>query len=505
MLQQRRIICIIELGAFILCLGIAGMLFLRSVQAQDLEDWAEVYRPALLPDFAGDMVAYADAPRYVVDLSLDVTPDEVTITGHQLVCYTNRAAGVALETIVFRLYPNLESYGGDMQVSGVMVDGVPVESELDDTRSVLRVPLPAALEPGESATVEMDFVTLVSAGVKALYAQFAYLDGVITLPQAYPVLSVYQPGGGWWQATEHPQGDAIFSETAFYEVTVSAPADLILAASGSEIGLSANDDGTLSHRYAAPLMRDFTLMASADYVTAVGQQDGVTITLYYNPDLPNAAINASAGLQMAQNAIRIFDTVYGRYPFAELDVVQTPTTAGGIEYPGLIVVATEHWDKADDSFEFILAHEAAHQWWFSLVGNDQLLNPWMDEALAQYSVAVYIRDREGLAGYNGALSFYCQEYSKYVAENPDMVIGLPVTAYEGSAYYYLVYQKGPLFYAALDEAYGYDTVLLMLQDYLDAYRYEIARPDDLLRSFEATLGEELDPLFTEWVGTYPVG
>ena len=34
-------------------------------------------------------------------------------------------------------------------------------------------------------------------------------------------------------------------------------------------------------------------------------------------------------------------------------------------------------------------HETAHQWWFEQVGNDQGLEPWLDEALATYSEIVF--------------------------------------------------------------------------------------------------------------------
>ncbi len=173
--------------------------------------------------------------------------------------YTNRAI-TALASIVFRLYPNLESYGGDMTVSDVTVDGAPVTPTVDLLRTVLTVPLTAPLLPGNAVTIGMRFAITLTADRAPLYAQFSDLDGVLALPNAYPVLSVYEPGQGWWQVTDHPQGDAVFSETAFYDVNVTAPAALVLVASGSEIGLVANADGTLTHHYVAPLMRDFALV-----------------------------------------------------------------------------------------------------------------------------------------------------------------------------------------------------------------------------------------------------
>jgi aminopeptidase N len=471
------------------------------------QDWTAPYRPAMMPGFVGDMLAYPDAPRYTIDMTLRMTGEEAHITGHQTVQYTNRN-NLPLDRIVFRLYPNLRSFGGDMQVSGVTVGGVPVETDLDETRSILGVALPQPLVSGARAEVRLDYTITVVKDHAPLYGQFSYVNGVLALPEAYPVLSVYEAGQGWWQVTAHPQGDIVFSETAFYSVSVTAPPALILAASGSEVDLVANPDGTLTHRFVAPLMRDFALVASESYVTLTGEQDGVQITLYYDPNLPDAAASTRVGLAMAQNAVRIFNAAYGPYPFAELDVAQTPNSAGGLEYPGLFVVGSDVWDRNNDFFEFLIAHEAAHQWWYSLVGNDQALNPWMDEALAQYSVALYIRDLEGESAYDAAIESFRLQHATFAESHPDQVdmIGGPVSAYPGSAYFFCVYQKGPLFFAALDDTYGFDAVMRMLRDYFGAYRYGIAAPGDMLSSFEVTLGENLDGLFAAWISRdFPVG
>jgi aminopeptidase N len=481
-----------------------------SSRAQALDDWTAVYRPAMLPDFAGDMAAYADAPRYTIDAALTVTPDGAALAGEETVIYTNRTAG-ALAEIVFRLYPNLESYGGEMVVDQVTADGVSIAPALDATRSILSLMLPQPLAPGSSVTLALHFATTVTAGFEGLYRLFSDLDDILALPNAYPVLSVYTPGEGWWQVTDHPQGDAVFSETAFYTVTLTAPENLILVTSGSEIDLVRNGDGTLTHSYVAPLMRDFVLLASEHYVSLSGEQDGITLTLFYDERQAGAYDTARAGLRMLKDAVRIYDNIYGPYPFKELDLVETPTSAGGIEYPGVFVVASDQWDKTNDFYEFVIAHECAHEWFYSLVGNDQTLHPWMDEALAQFSVALYIRDLEGDAGYRGALASFQAQYDKYVGQfsstvqDSMLVIGEPVTAYPQMAYFYLVYQKGPLFFGALAEDYGLDLVIAMLRDYFAAYRYKIAEPGDMLASFEQTSGQDLETIFAEWVGAIPVG
>jgi len=477
----------------------------RPGRAQQAPTWTAEYLPALRPAFQADMQAHLDAPRYTIALTLDVGEQVVTVSGAQQVIYTNRLPGSALDELVFRLYPNLPSYGAEMQVRDVTVDGAAVAPTLSGGDTVLTVPLPQPLAPGQSVTLGMDYTIALQAGELRLYGQFSDLEGVLALPNAYPVLSVYEPGSGWWAVTEHAQGDAVYSETAFYNVTITAPADLTLVTSGSAVGRAAHDDGTLTQRFVAPLMRDFVVFGSADYKTLSGEQDGVSIRVHYRPLPPYGEQGARAALRVTQATVALFDDTFGAYPFRELDVAETPTTAGGIEYPGAFVVASSIWERGGEALDFVTVHEAAHQWWYSLVGNDQTTDPWLDEALAQFSTAVYIRAAEGEQAYQGAIASFRRQYEGYAQIYPEQPIGEPAADYTNNAYYFYVYQKGPVFFATLAEQVGYDRLLDALHNYFAAYRYEIAEPEDLLNSLERSLGVDLDALFAEWVGDVPQG
>ncbi len=496
--MHKRWIMIVILSALLITLAAP----VTRVPAQD--DLAQ-YATAMRPAFVGDIAAHADAPRYTLAMWIVLGNEAATITGQQSVHYTNRTPGVALSEIVFRLYPNLDSYAGTMDVQRVAVDDALVKPQYDSTRSVMTIPLPEPLPAGGAVTLALDYTITIPRDETQLYGQFGWRSGVLSLPEAYPLLSVYEPGRGWWAQTAHPQGDIVFSETAFYDVRITAPADLIVITGGVTVDLQTNPDGTLTHTIVAPLVRDFAVMASADYVALEGEQDGTRITLYYNSDLPDAANQSRAGLRVVQDSVRVFNTAFGAYPFTELDVVQTPNTAGGMEYPGLFVIDGGVWGSTTGLFDFLLVHETAHQWWYSLVGNNQARDPWIDEALAQYAVAVYIRALEGEDAYRAALESFRRQYAAFITERPDQVIGEPVSAYADEAYFMMVYQKGPLFYATLDAMFGTEALLAALRETFAAYRYGILTPDDLRAALEASLGADLGAVFAEWVAPAPVG
>jgi len=201
------------------------------------------FAPAMRPDFIGDLADYPGAPRYAIDLTLALDESGATLDGSQQVRYTNRTPD-ALDEIVFRLYPNLRSYGGEMAVSNVTVDGATAETRLDSTRTVLRVALPEPLAPDAETTLALDYEIRVQAERQRLYAQFSSIGGVLALPNAYAVLSVYEPGAGWWDVAAHAARGCRLQRDGVYEVSLSAPESLIIAATGSEISVSEGDAGT---------------------------------------------------------------------------------------------------------------------------------------------------------------------------------------------------------------------------------------------------------------------
>lgn len=42
----------------------------------------------------------------------------------------------------------------------------------------------------------------------------------------------------------------------------------------------------------------------------------------------------------------------------------------------------------DRGLGLVVGHEAAHQWFYGLVGDDQARHPWLDEAFATYAEAL---------------------------------------------------------------------------------------------------------------------
>jgi aminopeptidase N len=182
--------------------------------------------------------------------------------------------------------------------------------------------------------------------------------------------------------------------------------------------------------------------------------------------------------------------------------VGTPTTAGGIEYPGLIVIAEGVYARGGMNVDAVVAHEAGHQWWYSLVGDDQIDEPWIDEALTQFATALYFRDWYGQLGMETLLQNWQNGYEGVKDTPLDKRADLPVSEYDERQYGAIVYEKAPLFFNALYEALDDEKFNQMMQEYFQTYRYKVAYPQDFIAIAAKYAGQaKVDELLKEWITT----
>ncbi|NOZ26770.1 MAG: M1 family metallopeptidase [Chloroflexi bacterium] len=463
-------------------------------QSLSLDDLT-LFEQAMIPIARGDVAQVATVlrpTRYRIDARFD--PTSRTISGQEIVRYTNNEAG-PLDAVYFRLFPNLPR-SGRATVSSLTVDGASVTPQRELAGSALRVPMDPPLPPGASVTFQLDFTVQAPATPGGNYGAFAYTNEVVALAGFYPLIPVFDDEG--WNVEIAPAyGDPVYSDTSFYLVRFTLPTGWEVAASGSTLGVEDNGDGTTTWTIVSGPMRDFNLAASPAYRTMEMQVDDTVVRSHFKP---GDEAGGRRALEYTAHALRYFNEIFGIYPFAELDVAATPTTAGGIEYPGLIVIAERLYGEKGGFFEWATVHETAHQWWYSLVGNDQVDDPWLDEALTQYVTWMYVEATYGkVAAAIARRAFFDEPYRRLVEEGKDPPIGLPVRAYSEEDYGPVVYAKGPLFFHELRQTMGDATFRAFLRTYFERYRYRIATPEDLLTVAQETCRCDLTPIYARWV------
>src|SRR5699024_3207279 len=85
-----------------------------------------------------------------------------------------------------------------------------------------------------------------------------------------------------------------------------------------------------------------------------------------------------------------------KYPYSQFSVVEADFYIGGMEYPNLVMIDQSLYsDDSEEYLELVTVHETAHQWWYGVVGNNQIEEAWLDEGLTEYSTLLYYRHRYG--------------------------------------------------------------------------------------------------------------
>ena len=431
----------------------------------------------------------------VYHIDLRIADDLVHLEGRQDVRYTNQET-IPLDEVYFRLFPNL--LGGIIKIHTVQVNDRDVEPAYELADSAMRLPLSPALQPGEQAVIKMTFSVLVPAESEGNYGIFAFVDDILALAHFYPMIAVYDDEG--WNLEIPPQmGDVLYADSSFYLVWVTAPAALTIVASGVEIERGATGDQQ-QVTFAGGPMRDFYLAASTRYAVVSQQVGETTVNSYATLELVD---EAKITLGYAVDALRIYNERFGVYPFTEFDVASTPNLALGIEYPGMVVIALRLYDPAQRGdyplvyLESTVAHEVGHQWFYSVIGNDQLDEPWLDEAIVQYATLLYFQDLYGTSGAEGFRGSLQERWGR--VDNAEIPIGMPVRAYSGREYGAIVYGRGPLFVETLAKTMGQETFDAFLRDYYETHKWGIATADSLKGLAESHCNCDLTQLFADWV------
>ncbi len=124
----------------------------------------------------------------------------------------------------------------------------------------------------------------------------------------------------------------------------------------------------------------------------------------------------------AISSMKYFSEKFGPIPTREIDVVLGETGHGiaGMEYPGLVTsipyVPTRDGQNQKSMW---LPMNSAHQWWYGIVGNNQVKEPWLDEGLTTFSEMLFMAKQMGEDE---------QELLKWVVERSEEIFERGITS-----------------------------------------------------------------------------
>lgn len=411
--------------------------------------------------------------------TLDVDYDKAFLNVEQTIAHR---AEFTLTSLIFNVPPAAPAFAA-FNLSSATLGATPVSFK--QTGIVLEIPLPQPVAAGQSISVTLRWWGQVPFSD----GRYGAADGVILLGNWYPQLAVMRQGV--WQQHQYTSiGDAFFTDVADFDVTVTTAANVTIAASGQQTGRKSGQ-----WTFRAESARDFALALSSRFQTQSRKVDGVPLTVYFTGERAEAA---RVALDVAEQSLRWYVQRLGPYRFPALAIVQSPNGQqkhNAQEHSGLFSVRAEVFTPS--TVGVYVAHELAHAWFFASVGNDQIRQPWLDEALATSVSLDFYRDMNAreYAALWGVWGGATKDFNETAPLNRGIM-----DFDNGSAYFWTIYRQGASFMRDVREAMGDDAYWRALRAYADDFAFAVAEPQDLLRALrQAAPQADLLPIFRRYL------
>lgn len=507
------------------------------------------------------------------DHVIDVTLDDVnqTITGREEVTYENRSPH-PLSYLWFQLDQNMyrpdsesllaapspsledrvpfsllrsilarESFPGGFEIGSVTDDNdAPLSYAIVGT--MMRVDLPQALRAGETIKLVIAFsYKIVDAKVIGGRGGYEFFpeDGnyIYEIAQWFPRLVAYTDYAGWQHQQYVGKGEFTL-EFGDFVVRITAPADMIVAASGQlqnpeevlsetqrtrlaeaataeapmfivtpqeanrrERRQRARSQGrTKTWVFRADNVRDFAFAASRKFIwDAVGHRvAGRTVmAMSYYP-------NEGEPLWSQYSTAAIVHTleVYGRftfdYPYPVAISVNGPVY--GMEYP--MICFNGPRPESDGTYSeatkygliSVIIHEVGHNWFPMIVNSDERQWSWMDEGLNTF--LQYLTEQEWEEDYPSRRGEPADivGYMRSSNQRPIMTQSESILQFGNNAYA----KPATALNILRETILGRELFDFAFKQYAERWRFRRPTPDDFFRTIGDASGHDLDWFWRGW-------
>ena len=268
-------------------------------------------------------------------------------------------------------------------------------------------------------------------------------------------------------------------------MTLTAPKEYVVASTG-QIAEERTLESKKVHTMSAMNVRDFAIVLSEKFRITTTKYGDTTLAYYYYADE-----TPTKTLELICESFAFYEKTFGEYPYANYAVAQTGFCYGGMEYPCLVFIS----DALDDKGKArVIAHETAHQWWYGVVGSDQIENAWQDEGLAEYSTIAFFEEYEKYAFtreelVKEALEEYRSYYDVYgsVLGRADTRMTRNLKDYLSDyEYKCIAYDKAVIMWDTMRKSVGDQKFFSALRRYYTGYKFKNATAADLIGCFEKT-------------------
>lgn len=367
-----------------------------------------------------------------------------------------------------------------------------------DDKTVARVLLSRPVAPGDSIVVEFDFTAKLP---QPPIARTGAKEEFFFVGQWFPKIGVYLDGK--WNTHQFHARSEFFADYGVYNVAMTVPAANLVGATGLEMEVIDNGDGTKTHVYRAEDVHDFAWTTSPEFVEFNDRVQDVAIRVLMQPD---HADQGQRHLEAAKTAVEYFQNWYGDYPFPNLTVVDPrrgALQAAGMEYPTLITAGTNYGLPAGLRLvESVIIHEFGHNYWYHLVASNEFEESWLDEGINTFTEVQIMNDRYGPAGdflniFGIQINNQHLHRQYYVRDAKlDQTVRRAWEYYPGS-YGTNSYSKPGLMLLTLQNYLGREKMLEIMREYVNRWRFQHPTTQDFINVAQDVSGRDLRWFFDQ--------
>ena len=295
----------------------------------------------------------------------------------------------------------------------------------------------------------------------------------------------------WWPLKDH-----LTDEPDSAQISVTIPAGLFCVSNGILLNRTVMDDReTFIWKTTYPINSyNVTLYVGNFQHFQLPYPKGDTIYPLDFYVLPRHLEKAQTHFQQAADIIRIYESAFGEYPWWHEGYKLVESPYAGMEHQTAIAYGDKYKNVYGSSFDYIILHETAHEWWGNSISTGDYAEIWLHEGFATYSEALYIEYTKGHKAYLDYLSLY----SIFIKNKRPMIGPFDVNYWDYRDTD--VYMKGALTLHTLRNIIDHDSIFFdIIKTYYDRHKYSIVTTKDFIRIVNEKTGKDLNWFFDQYL------
>lgn len=300
------------------------------------------------------------------------------------------------------------------------------------------------------------------------------------------IWTLSQPFGAktWWPCKNYPEDKA---DSARIAITV--PKGLIVGSNGRLTAQNETEDQTeFVWKVSYPITSYLISIAAHDYLVHknqyyYGTSDSMDVVHFiYRDHFETEKMKYEITTEM----LTVFASLFGEYPFTKEKYghAECPFN-GGMEHQTLTSLL--------GPYEYLIAHELAHQWWGNMITCKDFHHIWLNEGFATYSEALWAEFKYGTQAYHDNM-----KTKQYLGNG---TIYVPDLTFSGRIFdANLSYRKGAWVLHMLRHVVGTDHFFRILKTYGDGpKKFGVATTPNFQMVCESVSGMDLSSFFNQWI------